>query len=119
MPTTVQPRRAAAIAALPLPVATSSTRSVEWTSSGLDQELGDEQDLGPDHVVVAARPGRLLALLDGGEVGPIAMASVMSISVLMVGYSTGSGLTARPSHRRVRLIFGGPSCYLRVSSRTV
>ena len=28
----------------------------------LDEQLGDEQDLGPDHVVVAARPGRLLAL---------------------------------------------------------
>ncbi len=34
-----------------------------------DEELGDEQDLGPDHVVVAARPGRLLASLDGGEIG--------------------------------------------------
>ena len=34
-----------------------------------DEHLGHEQDLGPDHVVVAARPGRLLALLDGGQVG--------------------------------------------------
>ena len=34
-----------------------------------DEQLGHEQDLGPDHVVVAARPGRLLACLDGGEVG--------------------------------------------------
>ena len=36
---------------------------------GFDEELRDEQDLGADHVVVAARPGRLLAGLDGGEIG--------------------------------------------------
>src|SRR3954466_11970668 len=33
MPTTSQPRRAAAMAALPLPVATSSTRHPAWTSA--------------------------------------------------------------------------------------
>ena len=35
----------------------------------LDEQLGDDQDLGPDHVVVAARPGRLLAALDGARSG--------------------------------------------------
>ena len=34
----------------------------------LDEQLRHDQDLGPDHVVVAARPGRLLALLDRREV---------------------------------------------------
>ena len=36
---------------------------------GLDEQLGNDQDLGRDHVVVAARPGRLLALFDGGQIG--------------------------------------------------
>jgi hypothetical protein len=34
----------------------------------LDEQLRHDLDLGPDHVVVAARPGRLLTALDGGEV---------------------------------------------------
>src|SRR4029079_5442315 len=34
----------------------------------LDQQLGHDLDLRADHVVVAARPGRLLAALDGDEV---------------------------------------------------
>ena len=37
---------------------------------GLDEQLGTQQDLGPDHVVVAAGPGGLLALLDGREIRP-------------------------------------------------
>jgi hypothetical protein len=35
----------------------------------LDEELRHDQDLGPGHVVVAARPGGLLALFDRSEVG--------------------------------------------------
>ena len=51
----------------------AARRDVEHTLGGvdverLDQELRDDDDLRPDHVVVATRPGRLLALLDRAEV---------------------------------------------------
>jgi hypothetical protein len=36
---------------------------------GVHEVLGDEDDAGADHGVVAARPRLLLARLDGGEIG--------------------------------------------------
>ena len=69
MPTTSQPRRAAASAALPLPVATSRTRQSARRSTASQRSLGHGLDQGGDRVEVAARPHRLLALLDRLEIG--------------------------------------------------
>ena len=63
------PRRAAASAALPLPVATSRTRSVAWTSSASMSSSETSRIWVPTMWYAAARQVAGSALLDGGEVG--------------------------------------------------
>ena len=63
----LQPQRAAASAALPVPVATSSTASPARRSALSTMPLGDRRDPRRDGAVVTARPGPALAVLESGK----------------------------------------------------
>ncbi len=84
----------------------------------LDEELGHDEDLRADHVVVAAGPGRLLAHLDGGEIrsggGAVVVAVMRFLSVLprpwLVDAKSGRATDAR--HRETSVFL---SCRLFIS----
>ena len=77
-------RRAAASEALPLPAATSRTRSPARDVGRLGQRLADDLQRRADDGVVAAGPGGLLPLLDGGEVGSREHRSGVAVCMFMV-----------------------------------
>ena len=67
----MQPRRAAARLALPLPAAISSSAFIPAKVAGLGQRFTDDLQCGANHGIVSARPGGLLLGLDGVKVDSV------------------------------------------------